>query len=61
MVFRHRRVKLWIALLLAIIVFTVTGCGGSSKAVAEVNGDKITRAELDAYMDILRLDRKSVV
>lgn len=55
MVFRHRRVKLWIALLLTIMVITVTGCGGSSKVVAEVKGEKITRAELDAYMDILRL------
>lgn len=52
-----RRVRtLAAALTLLAMLFVMAGCGGSSsKAVAEVNGQKITRAELDTYINVLRL------
>jgi len=42
-------------LLLLAMLLAAAGCGGSSKAVAEVNGEKITRAQLDTYINILQL------
>jgi foldase protein PrsA len=39
--------------IVAVAVLNLTGGGG--QAVAEVNGEKITRAQLDRYMDILLL------
>ena len=57
MYFKQKRKITWLAAvaLLAIMV-AVSGCGGqSAKAVAEVNGEKITRNELDSYMNVLRL------
>lgn len=45
---------LFLAIVAAAVVLTLTG-GGGGRAVAEVNGEKITRAQLDRYMDILLL------
>lgn len=39
--------------IVAVAVLNLTGGGG--QAVAEVNGEEITRAQLDKYMDILLL------
>lgn len=45
------------ALVLGAVIFAVVGYGGrGAKAmVAEVNGEKITRGELDRYITVLRL------
>lgn len=56
MLFKKGRVIKWGAvLLLLVMLVAAAGCGGSSKTVAEVNGEKITRAELDTYINILLL------
>lgn len=57
MVFRQKRLIFCVATLLIVMMLVAAGCGGnpSSKAVAEVNGEAITRGELDSYMNILRL------
>lgn len=52
---KGRVIKWGAVLLLLALLLSVAGCGGSSKAVAEVNGEKITRAELDTYINVLRL------
>ncbi|MBS4023902.1 MAG: SurA N-terminal domain-containing protein [Dethiobacter sp.] len=50
-----QRNKKWaIALILLVVLVSATGCG-SNKTVAEVNGQKITRAQLDTYVNGLRL------
>ncbi|MBS3887046.1 MAG: SurA N-terminal domain-containing protein [Dethiobacter sp.] len=45
------------ALVLGAVVFAVVGYGGqgAKAVVAEVNGDEITRGELDDYINVLRL------
>jgi foldase protein PrsA len=57
MVLRQKRLVFCVATLLIVMMLAAAGCGGnsSSKAVAEVNGEAITRGELDSYMNILRL------
>jgi foldase protein PrsA len=56
MLLKKGRVIKWAAVLLLLaMLLAAAGCGGSSKAVAEVNGEKITRTELDTYINILRL------
>lgn len=53
---QKRRVAWFAAVALLAVIVAVSGCGGqSAKAVAEVNGEKITRGELDAYVNVLRL------
>lgn len=47
--------KKWIAVFLVLaLLLGAAGCG-TSKAVAEVNGEKITRGQLDVQMNILRV------
>lgn len=52
---KGRVIKYGAVLLLLAMLLAAAGCGGTSKAVAEVNGEKIVRAELDTYINILRL------
>ncbi|MDW7649799.1 MAG: SurA N-terminal domain-containing protein [Bacillota bacterium] len=56
MFFRQKRLMFCMAAILVVVMFAAAGCGGSSaKTVAEVNGQAITRGELESYMNILRL------
>ncbi len=50
---RGRVIKWGAVLLLLALLLATAGCG-SSKVVAEVNGEKITRAEYDTYVNVLR-------
>lgn len=58
---QKRGVTLVVAVFLVVLMITVSGCGGGGSqssaktVVAEVNGETITRGELDAYTQILRL------
>jgi foldase protein PrsA len=57
MFFTQKRIVTWVAViaLLAVMV-AATGCGSkASGVVAEINGEKITRPQLDAFMDIYSL------
>ncbi|MCR3921430.1 MAG: peptidylprolyl isomerase [Firmicutes bacterium] len=51
---QKRKMNLSVALLLMMVLLLSTGCG-ANKAVAEVNGEKITRAQLDNYTSVLLL------
>ncbi|MCW3489129.1 SurA N-terminal domain-containing protein [Dethiobacter alkaliphilus] len=57
MFFRQKRVPTGVLAVLLLAMLVVAGCGGNSAAntVANVNGEEITRAELDAYMNVLAL------
>lgn len=58
MLFKQKGViALIAALVLGAVVFAVVGYSGqgSRAVVAEVNGENITRGELDAYINVLRL------
>ena len=56
MFYRQKRVTGAIAVILLTVMLVVAGCGGNSaNTVATVNGEEITRTELDSYMNVLRL------
>ncbi len=50
-----RNKKLATALALLVVVLMIAGCSGGPKTVAEVNGNKITRAQFDSYINSLRV------
>ncbi len=49
------KINRWpVVLLLVLVLLTAAGCG-SAKTVAEINGQKITRAQFDTYINALKL------
>lgn len=44
----------WIAIVILFLFFSIAGCR-SNQVVAEVNGTKITQAELDEYIAVIKL------
>lgn len=53
---QKRIVAIMIAVMLVAVMVAVSGCGSkTADVVAEVNGEKITRAQLDAFIEIYGL------